>query len=1324
MERHPSELSFERAAVRIRGPRGTVGTGFLVAEDLVCTCAHVVANALGSDPTSSQPPDGLVTVDFPLVDGVSTTAQVVGWVPIEGDNSGDVALLRLTTLPADAEPARLAPDGGGWDEPVRVLGFPRGFEAGDWLDGRLRGRQATGWVQMEISGVEAGFSGGAVWSAEAGGVVGVVVAKQGSRTYMVPLRTALPADVLRSRPCPYRGLEPFREQDAELFHGRARETARLRELMAHRRIVVVTGRSGCGKSSLVRAALWPKLRAEGRTLTELPRVVPDDVELPADGEGVLFVDQFEEIEPLRARKLFERLKNWVAEVPEVPGRPPARQVVLTVRTSAVDEIFTAPDAEMLDSGGVQVLPMGPDDLLATILEPARPRRFEEGLADRIVSDALDAPGQLPLLQFALTRLWDKELTYRDYEAIGGVAGALAEYATSVYQHRLSDQALARRLLVRLVRPTDSSFTLAPARLADLDPELRAMAAELSTHRLVVIDRNVVSLAHEALVHEWPALNEWLVADRDFLAWRDRMRANLEVWRGKPEDRGTLLSGGPLDDAETQAARRPEELSTEEHRYITTSRAAADGRRRRRRFAIASITVLAVVASGLAAVSIHRSDQLADNLYRQAAPLLAAESAQRTGLSSASAVQFAQAAWRHDPGNRQTWGTMLQQVARMGRQESIRVLWTENPVRKASSSGDGNVVAIADTSGRVSVWWGLPHDGPPKDSWQVTTSEKLRGLFLSDDGTTLVVVGERTSVDVWRVADRSGPKRLREPEPKSDATPATGLSARLSRDGGMFVMATDPDHEGLGSGLPSVVEAYDTRSGRRVPTGIAPAREIEVKRVDDKVVWLSEHDKSGGHLRERDIVSGAVLRELPGGSVSPLGVVSDCSTEKKLTITDAVASAQRFSGALPGCGSLGASYDDTGRFVLLGNGSGDDLFQLVTAVDVATGEVFQQQYPYTNDVASEPDGAAIMTRAGDDVWLTIVSGTIVRRSKPFQRKDDATAFAETITSGNVAMTDDGRLLAASRLESKTVALWELPSQRRIGLLDTDLKSLAFTPDGRRLLGAADGEVLVLSVPGLQVERTITPPLPPGIGPPKAVAGWKTTVLPSNDEVVVMHAGAFTRWRLDTGERIGDVMPLARDDPTGLRKAGTASEAIPRKGHPGEFFVSFQEGVGLFDIQQGRMSRRFERAGVKLRSATADSHGNIAVQLSSNELWLWNPDDGSLQSSPEPLTAEMDLIGWTDDGLIIATPTTGSELTFWDRATGRDVLRVDPPGYTAQWLLDGSVLRGVSNDGLIEVDLARDRWMSTLCAINDRDYTAIERKVLERTAGAETDGPPCR
>ena len=67
--------------------------------------------------------------------------------------------------------------------------------------------------------------------------------------------------------CPYRGLLPFEETDAEVFYGRERLTAelavKLAAQMTSRGLVVVTGASGAGKSSLLRAGLLPKL-AQGQ----------------------------------------------------------------------------------------------------------------------------------------------------------------------------------------------------------------------------------------------------------------------------------------------------------------------------------------------------------------------------------------------------------------------------------------------------------------------------------------------------------------------------------------------------------------------------------------------------------------------------------------------------------------------------------------------------------------------------------------------------------------------------------------------------------------------------------------------------------------------------------------------------------------------------------------------------------------------------------------------------------------------------------------------------------------------------------------------------
>jgi WD40 repeat protein len=69
--------------------------------------------------------------------------------------------------------------------------------------------------------------------------------------------------------CPYRGLLPFDQEHAEVFYGRQRLTAELIAKLAGRlagpSMVVVSGASGAGKSSLLHAALLPAL-AEGTYL--------------------------------------------------------------------------------------------------------------------------------------------------------------------------------------------------------------------------------------------------------------------------------------------------------------------------------------------------------------------------------------------------------------------------------------------------------------------------------------------------------------------------------------------------------------------------------------------------------------------------------------------------------------------------------------------------------------------------------------------------------------------------------------------------------------------------------------------------------------------------------------------------------------------------------------------------------------------------------------------------------------------------------------------------------------------------------------------------
>src|SRR5262249_3582390 len=140
------------------------------------------------------------------------------------------------------------------------------------------------------------------------------------------------------------------------------------------------------------------------------------------------------------------------------------------------------------------------------------------------------------------------------------------------------------------------------------------------------------------------------------------------------------------------------------------------------------------------------------------------------------------------------------------------------------------------------------------------------------------------------------------------------------------------------------------------------------------------------------------------------------------------------------------------------------------------------------------------------------------------------------------------------------VYALPSQRRVAggpgtaLASLDLYNLAgltFTPDGRHLLARSKhDELLILSTLDYSIRHRIQLPVPRAVGPDTAPLGWNTSFVPlDGDEVAVLHAGGFTRWRIATGEQVGDLLPL-RDDLAQLRKDGQQAQAGARSGHPGQ------------------------------------------------------------------------------------------------------------------------------------------------------------------------------
>jgi tetratricopeptide (TPR) repeat protein len=640
----------EWSIVRILAADGQViGTGFLVADRKVLTCAHVIVRALGMLGDISEPPQTEVHLDFPLVAaGQTMIAHVTLWAPPLPDGSGDIAGLEFDVdPPAGVKPVRLVTSDDLWGHSFRGFGFPAGHDNGVWTSGVLRGRTAANWIHVEdIKGpgfrIEPGFSGAPIWDERLEGVVGMAVAAEGrsdlKAAFIIPtdvLVTAWP--VMKERvipPCPYRGLFAFREQDSEFFYGREKFIDQLVEAVGNKSLVGVIGPSGSGKSSVVFAGLLTRLRCEGNWLIanfrpgsspfhELaaalmpllePEMTDTDQLIEARKQAMalsvgdlslrevlrrikkkhqnayrllIFADQFDELYTIQKEPgVIQQFLDQVLEVVRygVDQQESLFTFIFTLRADFLSQaLLYRPFADAAQDATFFLGPMMPQEFEQAIIRPAEKLSisFESGLVERILDDIGDEPGNLPLLQFALTSLWERQLEgllkHDAYTDIGRVKGALAQYAKDVYASlNKSEKEEARRVFVQLVnlgKGVEDTRRLATR--DEVGEECWELVQKLADARLVVTDQDptglkTVEIVHEVLIQDWQQLRKWISADREFRAWQERLRTNLMQWEENNWDDDALLRGSLLVVAEGWLAEREVELSPIERAFILTS----------------------------------------------------------------------------------------------------------------------------------------------------------------------------------------------------------------------------------------------------------------------------------------------------------------------------------------------------------------------------------------------------------------------------------------------------------------------------------------------------------------------------------------------------------------------------------------------------------------------------------------------------------------------------------------------------------------------------------------------------------------------------------
>jgi WD40 repeat protein/serine/threonine protein kinase/energy-coupling factor transporter ATP-binding protein EcfA2 len=453
---------------------------------------------------------------------------------------------------------------------------------------------------------------------------------------------------------PYKGLRAFQEADAVDFYGRDDLTkqllARLTENVPYQRFLAVIGPSGSGKSSVVRAGVIPALRrgelpgAEKwfiadmipgahpfeeleedllrvavtpppnlRELlkadeTALDRVVSEI--LPDAGEFLIFIDQFEEIFTAVADE--DERANFLASLVNAVSNPNGRlRVVVSMRADFYDRpLQYAEFGALLRERTAVVLPLTREELKAAITLPAGRAglRLESGLADAILEDVRDQPGVLPLLQFALSELYENRdgrlLTLAAYQASGGVLGAMTRRADQIYESFSPDkQRLTRQMFLRLVTPESGLESQRDTRRRIPRNELLSLLGADSAatngvtimnrvidtfgqYRLLTFDRDPISrtptveVAHEALIRTWERLSQWLEGSREDLRTARRLTDAVREWSNAQREPSFLATGARLEQFDEWAARTDFSLSADERTYLQISRSEQAARQAR------------------------------------------------------------------------------------------------------------------------------------------------------------------------------------------------------------------------------------------------------------------------------------------------------------------------------------------------------------------------------------------------------------------------------------------------------------------------------------------------------------------------------------------------------------------------------------------------------------------------------------------------------------------------------------------------------------------------------------------------------------------------
>ncbi|MFC5954891.1 AAA family ATPase [Streptomyces pratens] len=1092
-----------------------------------------------------------------------------------------------------------------------------------------------------------------------------------------PEQTEWPRDRI-----PYPGLDAYSEEEAAVYFGREAQAAELtRRLHASApgpadRFLLLTGASGSGKSSLVRAGVLPRLRR--RRWTIVPTFSPGAnplhalaASLAVAGGGresagavlrrlrhgpeslggelsrlrggqfqrvLLVIDQFEELVTLASEReqarFLETLHACLRQEPSV-------RVLATCRVDLLGRLLSTDHAQLLQHP-VALGTLNRAQLAQVVERPAAlvGMSFAPGLVGTIVDDT-GTDDALPLLAYLLQELYfacgpGGTVTEETYRRLGGVAGALARQADSTVAALSTPDGIdfALRVLLRFVTLEERELARRPVRLSELTDRERYVVDAFIDARLIRSDAvegavgdAYAEVTHEALFRQWAPLRQEVEARAERL----RERAELERWAADWERSGHsvdyLLTGERL-----AVAQRWLVALEEAGQASTPARALVDASQRRDLAFLSRVSdsIGHQVLSG-AETEPERALLLSLAALGECAPTPAA----RRGLMAALAAGHAR-------------------IRLDGHADTVRdVAWSADGRLLATASRDGTARVYEAESGRQLCV--LPCDGAMVES-----------VSFSPDGSRLATAGRDQVVRVWNVA--SG-------EPVRQLTGAGDIGRQVAwSPDGARVAATFKDQ---------VTRVWEAGTGRLV-------QELRGHMGDVwGVAWSPDGSRLATASHDRTVIvwdaaTGAATTTLTGHTEFVEGIVWSPDGE------------------------------------CLATGSGDHTARIWDARTGALRLLLRGHTDYVWNPAFSPDGRLLATPSSDRT---------VRIVRTEDAKEVAVLRGHTDTVWTVVWSPSGTRLATASTDG-TGRVWDLQPQGAESVLvqghDGPVNQAVWSGDGTRLATASDdGTMRVWSARSGAPAGPVTTP---------GERVWSLAWAPHGDRLALSTADGLFRvldgtggtvfdlhgapvegcsWspdarRIATGGHDGTVRVLSAVDGTELRKLTGHQDWVGR--------VAWSPSGGkLASCSDDRTCRLWDTAdGTQL--TVLRGHGNYVEDAA------WSPDETRVATASGDWTAavwdaatgrridvlkghegRVRAVAWSPDGRRIATGSDDRTVRLWSATTLEELAVIGvhrDKVMSVEWSGDGTLLLTASADGTARV------WPA------DPDYDRLEARARGR------------